>query len=469
MDTKKNASILLVEDEAIIAFKERLELEEHGYRVTHCLRGEDAVARFRAEPDAYDLVLMDIDLGRGMDGPEAARRILEARDVPLVFLSSHTERDVVARTEEITSYGYVVKNCGITVLAASIRMAFRLHDEIVERRRVEAAYRHSEAMFRALSEDSLIGVYVIDGGRISYANPALAAMFGARIEDLIGRSPLDFAHPEERARLETAMRERLSGGGSASGYRVRGFKLDGREFSAEIFGSSAEVEGRRLVIGNMLDASSRASTERALEDALAERETVLRELHHRVKNSLGTAESLIALERDRVRDDAARKALSDAELRLHAISALYDRLDRFARVDAIDVGAYLRGIVDMISTAYLRGDGKVRVRALIEDAELPSRAAMPLGLIANELVTNALKYAFPEGRSGLVSVSLAGSGEGYELVVADDGIGCSPCGEARGSGLGLELVRMLAAQLGGGVGFDCERGFRATVRFPIRA
>jgi PAS domain S-box-containing protein len=120
-------SIVLVEDEAIIALAEKRALEAYGYRVRVAYSGRAAIeALGSGEP--VDLVLIDIDLGPGMDGTETAAAILGSRDVPVVFLSSHTEPEVVARTERITSYGYVVKNSSVTVLDASIKMAFKLFE-----------------------------------------------------------------------------------------------------------------------------------------------------------------------------------------------------------------------------------------------------------------------------------------------------------------------------------------------------
>jgi len=123
----KGRHILLVEDEAIIALAERQTLEKAGYRVTIVHSGEKAVTRVDDTAD-IDLVLMDINLGPGIDGTDAASSILDRHDLPIMFLSGHTETAVVERTEGITSYGYIVKNSGDTVLLASIRMAFRLHE-----------------------------------------------------------------------------------------------------------------------------------------------------------------------------------------------------------------------------------------------------------------------------------------------------------------------------------------------------
>lgn len=125
MSAADKKSILLVEDERIIALDERMNLEACGYDIIVASSGEQAVETMRSRDDV-DMILMDIDLGAGMDGTEAARIILSERDVPVVFLSSHTETAVVEKTEQITSYGYVAKSSGITVLNASIKMAFKL-------------------------------------------------------------------------------------------------------------------------------------------------------------------------------------------------------------------------------------------------------------------------------------------------------------------------------------------------------
>lgn len=129
MDLKDLKNILLVEDDADTARLQIRHLETFHYQVHWISRGEDAVEYVYRNANSIDLILMDIDLGKGMDGTKVAELILEKYDLPIIFLSSHTEPDIVARTESITSYGYVVKNTGITVLDASIKMAFKLFRE----------------------------------------------------------------------------------------------------------------------------------------------------------------------------------------------------------------------------------------------------------------------------------------------------------------------------------------------------
>ena len=138
--------VLLVEDDAIIALEEERMIEAHGYEVDTVLDGKSAVERVAVDP-AISLVLMDVDLGKGMDGTEAAEEILRCRDLPVVFLSSHTEPEVVAKTEKITSYGYIVKDSGETVIMASIRMAYRLFES---KKREEETDRDFRETIRSL-------------------------------------------------------------------------------------------------------------------------------------------------------------------------------------------------------------------------------------------------------------------------------------------------------------------------------
>jgi len=118
--------ILLVEDNGIIAMTEKAQLQKYGYEVVVVKSGEEAL--IEVEND-FDIILMDINLGDGIDGTEAAEIILRTHDIPIIFVSSHTEKEIVKKTESITSYGYVIKNSGIIILDASIKMAFKLFEE----------------------------------------------------------------------------------------------------------------------------------------------------------------------------------------------------------------------------------------------------------------------------------------------------------------------------------------------------
>src|SRR6056297_1832527 len=132
--------ILLVEDEALIAMNEAQMLKKHGYEVVTVYNGEKAIEAVDSDPDV-SLILMDIDLGKGKDGTEAAEEILSHHNVPIVFLTSHLEKEYVDRVKKITRYGYVLKNSGEFILIESINMAFELFEANCEVKERENRYK----------------------------------------------------------------------------------------------------------------------------------------------------------------------------------------------------------------------------------------------------------------------------------------------------------------------------------------
>ncbi len=210
-DNKK--TILLVEDEAIIAIVEKKTLEKFGYNVIIANSGETGISLCREKKD-IDLVLMDINLGSGMDGTEAAEIILKERSLPVVFLSSHTEPEIVEKTEKITSYGYVVKNSGNTVLDASIKMAFKLFD--VNNQKGESEQRYF-SLFNRMTEGFALHDIIFDdtGKPVDYrfinVNPAFELLTGLKKEDLIGKSQREVLPEEDPYWLQTYSQVALSG------------------------------------------------------------------------------------------------------------------------------------------------------------------------------------------------------------------------------------------------------------------
>lgn len=183
MAGRRARTILLVEDEAIIGLSVTMTLKKFGFAVIMAMGGEKAVEAVDSHPE-IGLVLMDINLGKGMDGTEAARLILQKHALPIVFHSSHTEPDVVAKTEGITSYGYIVKNSGDTVLLASIKMAFRLWT--------------SEEKFRTAFESVATGmVLTAPDGHLLKVNDAFCAMIGYDHDELRLMDIGAITHPDD--------------------------------------------------------------------------------------------------------------------------------------------------------------------------------------------------------------------------------------------------------------------------------
>jgi len=194
--------IFIVEDEIILAMATKLVLEREGYLADFALNGEEAVEKVLHGSDDVAMVLMDIDLGGGMDGVETAKEILGRKDLPLVFLSAHMEREVIRMTESVTSYGYIVKGVGEREMLASVAMAFKLFNANLELKRKEEQYRR-------IIESAMEGILVIDeGGVIGLMNGRMADMLGCPRDGTECRKISDFTFDEdlpvymERIRME---------------------------------------------------------------------------------------------------------------------------------------------------------------------------------------------------------------------------------------------------------------------------
>jgi PAS domain S-box-containing protein len=261
LEFKKN--ILLVEDEAVIAMTTAKVLEQD-YNVETAFKGEEAVELVRSGKKV-DLILMDIDLGEGMDGTEAAEIILRERLIPVLFLSSHAERVVVEKTEKITSYGYVLKEPGYTVLFAAIRMAFRLH---------EARKTISENMnkYRILSERFQLALSAANIGTWDLDVQQNQLVWDDRMLQLYGLSRGDFpgdfeswsgmVHPDDGERFQAALQAALRGEREfAVEFRI--VRPDGSIRHIQAFGRvSRDEEGRPLrMTGVNYDVSEKKHTE----------------------------------------------------------------------------------------------------------------------------------------------------------------------------------------------------------------
>ena len=212
MSGKDRRTILLVEDEAMIAMDETAILQRNGFDVISARNAEQAIDM--CHESTVDLILMDIDLGRNrMDGTEAAEIILRDHDIPVVFLSSHTEPGIVQKTEKITSYGYVVKNSGETVLLASIKMAFRLFEAnrlVVDRE--ETIAREKARLQQYINTAEIMLVAVDRDLRITLVNPKGCEILGYTEVELLGKNWLDhFIVPEEKVYMEEIFSQLFAG------------------------------------------------------------------------------------------------------------------------------------------------------------------------------------------------------------------------------------------------------------------
>jgi two-component sensor histidine kinase len=210
-----------------------------------------------------------------------------------------------------------------------------------------------------------------------------------------------------------------------------------------------------------------AAQDRALQEKeglIARNAVLVREVDHRVKNSLQLVGSLLSIQARRSGDPATVAAIEEARSRVLAVADVHEQLHQAARVDRVPVGAFLEGLCRRISTTKPDGVDAIVVQAA--PGELSSEQVLTIGLAVNEMILNAFKHAFPDGRHGAIRVDFTHAGGTARLAVADNGVGMA--GAPAAQGLGLRLLSALAAQLGGTLdqGIEGAHGTRVALSFP---
>ena len=514
VDPSTLKNILLVESEPPIALAEAQAVRRLGYDVSVAHTGDEAVD-LATRDSGIDLILMDIDLGTGVDRAEAAQRILSLRKVPIVFLTSQAEKDYAERAGGITCYGYVLKNSDDFVLRSSIETAFRLFDAHEKYTKREERLESAEILsgfgswefnlstgrvFASKGARALYGLGGLDDWTIEKVKtiplpeyrPALDAAMSALIQ---GKAPYDVefeirrptdgktVHIHSFARYDAeqnivlgtiqditerklAERELIKSqnllndmGKTAKigGWRVDletdeiqwteelylihevppSFKLtadsviqfytpesmervkearDKVTASGEPYDIEVEIitdKGNRRWVRNigrpiytdgkitsrsgvLQDITERKLADEKIKNLLTEKELLLRETHHRIKNNMSTIVSLLNLQAGSLNDSSAVSALQDAGGRVRGMMALYDKLYQTGDFQIMPVADYFSSLIDEVVENF-PNRGLVRIEKKIDAFDLDVKKIQPLGIIINELFTNIMKYAFSEG------------------------------------------------------------------------
>jgi two-component sensor histidine kinase len=224
---------------------------------------------------------------------------------------------------------------------------------------------------------------------------------------------------------------------------------------------------RECLLSAARDVTERKRAEEKIRASLREKEVLLKEVHHRVKNNLQIISSLLYLQAKRTEHPGAVSALRESRARIKSMALIHERLYASPDLASVDMGNYTRSLVSDLRHSHMAEDGLVRLTLNIDDIPLGITEAIPCGLIINELVSNALKHAFPKGRQGEILIQLFRTDANQvTLTVSDNGIGFPEQMDFRKSpSLGLTLINSLVEQLGGTIELDRRGGTTFTITF----
>jgi PAS domain S-box-containing protein len=344
----------------------------------------------------------------------------------------------------------------------------------VEVGKIEAETRllESEERFRTafdLSPDILC-ISNIENGVFIDANEEFFGVTGYIREEVIGTPSLELGlwlHPEKRKMMVQAIHD--------SGY-VKNMEMefknkDGSTGVGLLSATMISVENWPRLLIAVRDITERKRLEEDLRSAVKEKELLFKELHHRVKNNLQVITSLLKLQSDQIESPECREVLKTCSERIFSIAAIHEQLYHSKGLLEIDFGKFLENLAENLAASHADFSGVISHHVEAEGIVLDIESAIPCGMVVNELVSNALKHAFPQGREGTVVISLRHDRDGnLELRVADDGIGLPPDLDIRDTDtLGMQLVLMLVEkQLYGSLDVAKDKGTDFTVRFSKR-
>lgn len=340
----------------------------------------------------------------------------------------------------------------------------------VERARAEERLRSSEEKYRTLFDSIDEGFCTIEvlfdeheravDYRFLDINRSFEQQTG--IVNAAGRRMREIAREHEEHWFE--IYGRIAKTGRAERFVNRAEQL-GRWYDVCAFRIGAPEQ--RLVGILFNDITARKQAEDALHASLEEREALLKELHHRVKNNLQVITSMLDLQAHQTADPTTLSALNEAANRVTAIASIHELLYQSGTFARVDLASYTRRLVPHVVSLY-RNDARIQVAVSADSIDLDLARAVPFGLLLNELVSNVCKHAFASSGEGQLTVTLRPDNGHFHLRVADTGVGLPPgFDEQMATTLGLQIVRELSTQLGGTVRFTSGDGTTVDVRAPI--
>jgi len=328
-------------------------------------------------------------------------------------------------------------------------------ENITERKKEADQRKKSEEKYRMLFETIQEGVAlqrVIDDGRpgnFIQANPAFQRLFGYGKEELCDLSPMDISRDVSEG--ERRGKEKRVKNLRGLYFERVFFTKSGRELICEMRTDLVDIGGEKFFVSIFHDVTQRVLAERMISRSLREKEVLLREIHHRVKNNLQVISGLLNLQSHFIDDQGVKAIYRDGQNRIQAMSMIHEVLYRKEDLSFISIHHYLRDLAEILMASYLIDKDRIRLILDLEEVDVVLDTAVPCGLILNELISNSLKHAFPGGRKGVIQVNFARSGTNrFTLSVSDDGVGLPPDFDPAGARtMGIQLVRILSEQLGG--------------------
>ena len=352
----------------------------------------------------------------------------------------------------------------------------QLQDEIKEQVIQNEELSRREQEYRFLADHSADLITLMDGNfKCLYISPSSEFFLGYSPEELMTLEDYrDLIHPDSKQSFSLEF-EGMMKYHDATRFLYQTIKKDGSAFWVEsninpIFDSSTGKLKAMLSITR--DVSNQIDQEEALMEAARQKELLIKEVHHRVKNNLAILTSLVNMQKSEFTDHKTLDIFSDLQFRVRAMALVHEQLYKSRNIEVLPIGEYLSKLVGIVSSAF--ASSKVTVHQDFYDEIIDVEITLPLGLIVNELLTNAFKYAFPDNKEGNIWVTYKKTPHRKKsmiemrcLTVRDDGIGLPVDFDfSQRTSMGSQIIHLLAKQLEGEIKIDGTKGASFSIILP---
>jgi len=390
-----------------------------------CERVETEVGYLMGLKSLPDVILSDYQMPQ-FDAVRALQLLREhGLDIPLIVVSGAFGEDVAVAMMREGASDYLLKD-RMARLGPAVRRALEQRRVRAETRRAEEALRASEVRFYSFMDHNPALAFIKDeSGRILYMNNTCERVLDTTLAECEGKRDDELWPADVAARLRA--NDLAVFGGRAFRFLEEIPLRDGRYLQLLSFRFPfADLSGQRILGGVSVDISEQLRVQKELSAALAAKEVLLREVHHRVKNNLQIISSLLSMQAELLKGSAAAQALQDGQRRVQCMAMVHDRLQSDQDIEQLDFREFAESLVRDLFYCHAVDSGRIGLRLELDAVTLKLHQAIPCGLVLNELVTNAVKYAFGDGRGGTIAVSFRPVGADFELDIADDGSGIPP-------------------------------------------
>jgi len=364
-----------------------------------------------------------------------------------------------------------VKNVYITVSiipGSQKRLASMI--DITDRKRVEEELRFSKETYSGIIDAVTEAIYIQDeDGRFLFVNESAVKMYGYSREYFIGKTPEFLSAPDKNDLADIAIKIKRAFNGEPQRFEFWGMKKDGTLFPKEVSLTLGTYFGEKAVIAVARDITEQKRTEALIQRDLQEKEILLKELHHRVKNNLTVITSLLNLQAQKIETkEEALNGFKESRDRVFSMALVHEKLYKSNDLTNIDMKSYIVDMVNQLKNLYDFGNN-VKIEIDVKNVLLDVNTAIPCGLILNEMITNALKHAFPEHQSGKIKIKLFPRKKlDYEFYVSDNGVGLPEDFDIKEvDSLGLRLISMLTEQINGRLEVSRNKGTSFKIVFHV--